>query len=99
MPKPPPSRLDRLLRHPRALPAIVLFALLLGLPALALGFYSDDFAQVMLVEQRLPELRGSPVDLYRMVGEDPAELHAFTLNSRKPFLPGMSRLLDGAVFK
>ncbi len=85
MASPPAGPLERLLGHKRAVLGIALLALLLGLPALRIGFYSDDYAQVALVEQRIPTLRGSPLDAYRMVGDDPAEREAFVARGPLPW--------------
>ncbi len=54
----------RWLGHPRAPRFVVAFALILALPSLAIGFFSDDYAFVDWLEHRVP--LGPPWwDLYR----------------------------------
>lgn len=66
-----PGRLERALSHPRALPAILIFTLLLALPSIAIGFYADDYMFQLFLEKTFPN---SPpwYDLYRFVPGDVA---------------------------
>jgi hypothetical protein len=77
--------LERLLARPHARTGIVLLALVFALPALRAGFYSDDHAQVAFVENRISELHGSAFDVYRLVGDDPAERAAFMARGPLPW--------------
>ena len=45
-------RIDRWLEAPRAVPVIVLGALVLALPSLAVGFYTDDYVTLGYLEHR-----------------------------------------------
>jgi hypothetical protein len=45
-------RIDRWLEHPRATRAIIALALVLALPSLAIGFYTDDYVTLGYLERR-----------------------------------------------
>ncbi|APR75384.1 Hypothetical protein A7982_00730 [Minicystis rosea] len=81
VPLPPAGRFARILRsldHPRAVPAVVLIALLVALSTLQIGFYGDDYSQLAQIERTHPALsHSSPVDLYRFIPGDRAELAGF----------------------
>ena len=67
------SRILRWLGHPRAPRFVVAFALVLALPSLAVGFFSDDYAFVDWLERRIP-LSPPWWDLYRFTPGDPATM-------------------------
>jgi hypothetical protein len=66
----PPTWLDRLLRHPRALLAALFLAVLLPLPWITLGFFTDDYIHAAMLEGRAPA-GSSWLDLYRFTTGDP----------------------------
>ena len=47
------SRIVTWLEHPRARGVVIAFALLLALPSPTLGFFSDDYVYVAVLEHRL----------------------------------------------
>lgn len=67
------SRILRWLGHPRAPRFVVAFALVLALPSLAVGFFSDDYVFVDWLEHRIP-LSPPWWDLYRFTPGDPATM-------------------------
>jgi hypothetical protein len=71
MTTPPPGLFARLLERlarPRAFALIAALAVLVTLPTLAVGLYSDDYTQLARLERSHPMLAGSsPFDLYRFV--------------------------------
>ncbi|MFT3772344.1 MAG: hypothetical protein QM820_43670 [Minicystis sp.] len=80
------ARFLRLFERPRALPVIVALAALIVLPTLRVGFYSDDYSLLALIEHSHPALsNGSPYDLYRFVPGDRAELAGFIQRGPLPW--------------
>jgi hypothetical protein len=69
MSPPPPDRLARWLCHPRFFKAVLLLALVISAPTIAIGFYADDYVLLSYLARRIP---GSPpwYDLYNFFDGD-----------------------------
>lgn len=64
-------RLEVWLAGPKALRAALLLAVLLALPSLLVGFYSDDWVQIAFLRD-LSVSKNEPWQLYRFLPDDPA---------------------------
>ena len=62
-------RLKRLASHPRFLVATLVLGMLLGLSALGVGFFTDDYPFIAHLEESGPQ-RGSPWTLYEFASGD-----------------------------
>ncbi|WP_438011834.1 hypothetical protein WME89_26265 [Sorangium sp. So ce321] len=70
-----PDRVERCLSHRHFFKAVLILALALSAPTIAIGFYSDDYVFLCYLEKLIP---GSPpwYDLYNFFNGDPQETQA-----------------------
>lgn len=73
-----------MLSQPRAPRVIIVFALLLALPSLALGFFADDYLFIASLERRL-SFNAPWWDLYRFTPDSSAELRRLITEGRFPW--------------
>jgi len=98
------------LQRPRAGGIVVALGLLLAVPSLSVGFFSDDYAFIDALEHRLA-LDVPWWDLYRWTPGDPAQLRSLIVSGQLPWwttpdlrlhlarpVPSMLLALDHALF-
>ena len=73
-----------MLSQPRAPRVIIVFALLLALPSLALGFFADDYLFIASLERRL-SFNAPWWDLYRFTPDGSAEMQRLISEGRFPW--------------
>jgi hypothetical protein len=88
---------SRLLAPARAARLAAPLAVMLTLPTLACGFYTDDYAQLALLEGASGRRRATWLDLYRIVGDAPGELHDLVVRGPLPWWTAAS--MRGRFFR
>jgi hypothetical protein len=78
------TRLQRFLASDRATHLAYALALVLGLATIVIGFYSDDWALIAMLERKV-HLHSSPLDLYRFGTGDPAETRELVVRGPWPW--------------
>jgi hypothetical protein len=81
---PGPSLVDRVFARPGARFAAPALAALFALPTVRIGFYCDDWSQIVHLRGRMG-FSAQPWDLYRFADGDPAHLHEQMLRGPVPW--------------